>query len=115
MHGRDEQGRWVFRLDKDGKLLDGDISIYVDGFVLAGMTEYYTATRNETALRLALETYDNILRRLQTPGSYDIAPYHLAPGMKTHGVAMVFALFFYELGQVLSRKDIADNGLDQAR
>ena len=26
-HGRDEQGRWVFRLDRDGKQLDGNISI----------------------------------------------------------------------------------------
>src|SRR5439155_26984178 len=37
------------------------------------------------------------------------------PGMKTHGVAMCFALFFFELGQVLSRNDIAENGLDHAR
>jgi N-acylglucosamine 2-epimerase len=114
-HGRDEQGKWMFRLDKDGNVLDRDLSIYVDGFVLAGMTEYFAATKNETALKLALETYHNIDRRLKTPGSYDIAPYHIPPGMKTHGVAMCFALFFFELGQVLSQKDIAENGLDHAR
>src|SRR6185503_1994226 len=107
-HGRDEQGKWMFRLDKDGNILDRDTSIYVDGFVLAGMTEYFAATRNETALKLALETYHNISSRLQRPGSYDVAPYHIPPGMKTHGVAMCFALFFFELGQVLSRKDIAE-------
>src|SRR5262245_15626373 len=27
---RDDQGRWVFRKDKDGKVLEGNTSIYVD-------------------------------------------------------------------------------------
>ena len=71
----------MFRLDKHGNVLDRDTSIYVDGFVLAGMTEYFAATRNETALQLALETYHNITRRLNTPGSYDVAPSHIPPGM----------------------------------
>jgi N-acylglucosamine 2-epimerase len=113
-HGRDEQGRWAFRLDKDGKVLDGNISIYVDGFVLAGMTEYYAATRNSEALRLGMETCEKVRARLKTPGSYQVAPYELAPGMKTHGVAMVFALFFYELGRLLNRSDITAAALDQA-
>jgi N-acylglucosamine 2-epimerase len=113
-NARDEQGRWVFRLDKDGKLIDPNISIYVDAFVLAGMTEYYAATRNETALKLALETYENTRQRLATPGSYQMAPYHLPAGMKTHGVAMMFSLMYHELGRVLGRKDIIDAGLDHS-
>jgi N-acylglucosamine 2-epimerase len=112
--GRDEQGRWVFRLDKDGNPVEGNTSIYVDGFVLAGMTEYYAATRNETARELALETYENMNRRIQTPGSYQIAPYHIPPGMKTHGIAMVASLFFTELGRVLDRKDIFQSGLEHS-
>src|SRR5437868_14841801 len=78
------------------------------------MTEYLAATKNETALKLALETYDNVLRRLNTPGSYQLAPYHLPPGMKTHGVAMIFSFFFYELGQLLGRDDLKQVALDHA-
>jgi N-acylglucosamine 2-epimerase len=114
VNGRDEQGRWVFRLDKDGMRLEGNTSIYVDGFVMAGMTEYHAATKNETALKLALEIYENVLSRLNEPGSYQLAPYHLPPGMKTHGVAMIFSFFFYELGQLLGRSDIKQVALDHA-
>jgi hypothetical protein len=112
--GRDEQGRWVFRLDKEGKQLEGNTSIYVDGFVMAGMTEYFAATKDEIARRIALETYENALKRIKTPGSYQLAPYHLPPGMKTHGVAMIFSFFFYELGQLLGRDDITQVALDHA-
>src|SRR5690242_14764016 len=66
-HGRDAQGRWVFRLDKDGNVLEGDISIYVDGFVMAGMTEYHAATGNDGAKQIALETYENTRARLAQP------------------------------------------------
>jgi N-acylglucosamine 2-epimerase len=113
-HGRDEQGRWVFRLNKDGNVLDGDISIYVDGFVLAGMTEYYLATGSAAAKQLALETYENTRSRLAQPGSYRVAPYALAPGMKTHGIAMVFDLFYFELARALERPDIEQEALSHA-
>lgn len=43
-HGRDDKGRWMYRLDADGNVLERDISIYVDGFVLNGLGEYYKAT-----------------------------------------------------------------------
>ena len=33
--GRDENGKWLYRFDEHGNVLDKDISIYVDGFVLA--------------------------------------------------------------------------------
>lgn len=112
--GRDDKGLWPFRLDQDGNVLERNTSIYVDAFVTAGMTEYFRATKNEVAQRLALETYITTLTRLATPGSYEIAPYHIPPGLKTHGVAMIFSLFFYELGEALGRDDIKRTGLDQA-
>jgi len=113
-HGRDAEGRWVFRLNKDGTVLDGDISIYVDGFVLAGMTEYLAITGSSEAKQIALETYENTRARIARPGSYRVAPYVLEGGMKTHGVAMVFALFYSELARVLKREDIEREALDHA-
>jgi len=32
-------------------------SIYVDGFVIGGLTEYYLATRNQEALDMALQHF----------------------------------------------------------
>lgn len=105
-NGRDETGKWMYLLDGDGNVKETDTSIYVDGFVLAGMTEYYRATGSETAKKIALETYENTLDRLNRPGSYYVAPYVIPEGMKTHGVNMIFAYFYYELAKALDRGDI---------
>ena len=100
-HGRDDQGRWVFRLDGACKVLDGPISIYADAFALAGLTEYYAATGDFNARTMALETFENTSARIASPGSYGVSPYEIPHGLKTHGVNMVFALFYFELGRVL--------------
>jgi len=113
--GRDESGKWLYRFDGDGNILDRDISIYVDGFVLIGMTEYYRATGDERAKQIALETYENTLRRIHTPGSYSVAPYVLGDGMKTHGVNMIFSYFYYQLGLAVGRPDICEDGYRLAR
>ncbi len=78
------------RFDEAKHILNNDISIYVDGFVLISMAEYYRATQDERAKQIALETFENTYKRLQTPGSYQVAPYTIEPGMKTHGVNMIF-------------------------
>jgi len=81
--GRGTDGKWNYLFDDDGNQLEGDISIYVDGFVMNGMTKYYLATGNETAKQIALETFENTWDRLQRPGSYKVAPYVIPEGMKT--------------------------------
>lgn len=113
-HGRDDQGRWMFRLDAQGRVLDKDISIYVDGFVMNGLGEYYKATENAQARRMAEETYANVLRRISTPGACAVAPYVIPPGLKTHGIAMCFSFFFYNLGEILNRPDMRKQGLQLA-
>jgi N-acylglucosamine 2-epimerase len=110
-HGRDEQGRWMYRLDKDGHVLDRDISIYVDGFVMMGLGEYYAATGNEQALRVALETYENVLARLRVPDGYGTAPYSIPDGMKVLGIRMLFSYAFFNLGETAARPDIRAEGI----
>lgn len=100
-HGRDERGRWMFRLDESGAVIDRDTSLYVDGFVMNGLTEYFRATGDSKAADLALETFRNVQSRLASPGSYGIAPYVLPEGHKTLGVPMVFSFFYHNLGKVL--------------
>lgn len=114
-HGRDADGRWLYRLAEDGEVLDWDISIYVDGFVINGLSEYYTATHDEQALELALASYEVTDRRIRTPGSYGIAPYVLAEGVKTLGIPMIFSFFFQGLGKAAGRPDIQERALSLAR
>ena len=101
---------WNYRYDEHGNVLDGPISIYVDGFVLAGMTEYYIATGNEEAARIALAIYESTLNRLSYPDEIKVAPYVIPKGMKTHGVNMIFSFFYYCLGKAMKREDICEQG-----
>jgi len=112
--GRDEQGRWVFAVDKDGNVLQGATSIYTDGFAIYGLTELARATGDQEVIDLALETYHNVQRRLARPGSYGIAPYELPENARAHAVSMIFALVFNELGHFLGDQAIIEAGLYHA-
>ncbi len=114
-NGRDSHGRWVYRLDADGKVLEGDISIYVDGFVMNGLGEYFQATGDKRAAELSEQTYENVRARIATPGSYGISPYVLPQGMKTLGIPMIFSYFFHGLGKALGRDDICQGGYEYAK
>ncbi len=103
--------KWNYRYDRDGNVLDDDISIYVDGFVLTGMTEYYLATGNERAKEIGLKIYESTRKRLATPGSYRIAPYVIPEGMQTHGINMIFSYFYYNFGKAIQNQEICKAGL----
>jgi N-acylglucosamine 2-epimerase len=113
-HGRDENGNWVFLVDKYGKQLQGATSIYADGFAIYGLTELGRATGNQEALQLARATYANVQQKLAHPGSYGTAPMPIPPGAKAHGISMIFSLVFTELGEWLNDSAILNAGLDHA-
>ena len=112
--GRDENGEWVFLVDRRGKVKEGATSIYADGFARYGLTEYARATGSEEAKALARETCAGVRARLAKPGSYTSAPYEIPEGAKAHGIRMIFSLVFHELGKLLEDAEIASAGLDLA-
>ncbi|NOX63968.1 MAG: hypothetical protein GXP42_18805 [Chloroflexi bacterium] len=113
-HGRDELGRWVFAVDRQGNVREGAISIYSDGFAIYGLTEFARAAGDQQAVDLALATYKNVRERLARPGSYATAPYAIPPGAKAHAVAMIFALAFHELGLLLNDAHILSSAHELA-
>ena len=114
-HGRDAAGNWVFVTDEKGAVVEGEKSIITDAFAIMGLTEYFHLTKNEDALRLALETYEVVTRRLAQPASYPTAPYPTPKGLKPHREFMQFSLAFRELGQAAGRADIVEDGLQRGR
>ncbi len=110
-HGRDGQGRWVFRLDADGGTLEGATSIFTDSFAMLGCCEYHRASGDAGALQLAIETWRNVAARLAVPGSYPIAPYELPPGLEAHGVSMAFSLACHELALLTRDADVQRQAL----
>lgn len=114
-HGRDAAGRWVFCVGKDGAVLKGADSIYADGFAIAGLTELAKATGEPEPARIALETCRSAIRRLAVPGSYPTEPLDIPAGCKAHGISMIFAKVFYDLGSFLNDSAIINAGLEHAR
>lgn len=113
-HGRDDEGKWVYAVDEDGAVLKGAISIYADGFAIDAFTELAKATGRDDVIQLALETYRNVKRRLELPGSYPTEPLPIPPGSKAHGIAMIFGKVFYDLGKYLNNKEIMEDGYNFA-
>jgi N-acylglucosamine 2-epimerase len=113
-NGRDERGRWMYRLDKNGTILERDTSIYADAFAMYGLGEYFAASGDKGALQMALETAQNTQQRLAQPDSYGIAPYEIPDGLKTQGIAMIFSFFFYSLGEIAGRPELCREGLRYA-
>jgi N-acylglucosamine 2-epimerase len=98
-HGRDSEGRWVYRTDRKGATLEGATSIYADCFVVYGFSEYYRATRDEKVLAVALQTFERIQRRVEEPDFQETAPYPLPIGFRNHGIPMILTEVSNELAQ----------------
>ncbi len=114
--GRNERGEWYFCLDENGRpLFNGATSIYCDGFAIYGFTEFARAAGNAEAIELARQAYDNVLPRLAQPGSYQTHPLPIPVGTKAHGISMIFASAFGELGEYLNDRAITEAALDHAK
>lgn len=101
-------GSWNYLYDDKGNVKTGPTSIYVDGFVLIGMTEYYLMTKNELAKEIAVEIYKNTYKLIMNPGSYGVAPRTIPEGMEIHGVYMVFSFFYHNLAKAIGDKEIGE-------
>lgn len=98
-HGRDERRWWYYCLSADGKLKEGPISIYSDAFAIYGLTELVRATDDREVLDLAMETFEEVLPRIEDWDTLLTAPYAIPKGCKAHGVSMIFSQTFDELAQ----------------
>jgi N-acylglucosamine 2-epimerase len=87
-HGRDKDGKWVYHTDREGRVIEGPISIDSDAFMVYGFSEYYRATGDKKVLSVALEAFDYIRHRIEEPDFQEIAPYTLPLGWKDHGTPM---------------------------
>jgi N-acylglucosamine 2-epimerase len=96
-HGRDADGRWVYRTDREGRVLEGAVSIYSDCFAVYGLSEYVRATGEERLLDIVFDSYRSIQQRIEQPGFHETAPYPLPDGWKNHGVPMILTEVTNEL------------------
>lgn len=105
-HGRDAEGRWIYRTGRSGNPIDGAISIYADCFAVYGLSEYCRAAMNDEALSVAVESFARIRRRVEEPDFTETAPYPLPPGWRNHGIPMILTEVASELAQTTGRPEL---------
>lgn len=71
-YGMDADGNWYFSLTREGKPIIQPYNIFSDCFAAMGFGELYKATKNEAHKKLALDTFQQIIRRQENPkGQYN--------------------------------------------
>jgi N-acylglucosamine 2-epimerase len=113
-HGRDEQGRWVYRTTREGKVLEGATSIYSDCFVVYGLSEYCRAVPEPELLSLAKRIFADIQQRIEERDFKETAPYTLPPNRRNHGVPMILTEVAGELARTAGDEAIGRAADDYA-
>ncbi len=62
-NGRDADGNWYFSLNREGKSLIQPHSIFSDCFASMAYAQLYTATGNEEYAKIAVDTFNSILKK----------------------------------------------------
>jgi len=82
-------GRWNYRLDRKGNVLEGTISIFTDGYALAALSEFATASNSSEDRPLIQDTYDALERSTRDPEFKDLFHDTWDPRFKRHGVYFI--------------------------
>ncbi|HZQ21638.1 MAG TPA: AGE family epimerase/isomerase [Terriglobales bacterium] len=113
-YGRDDSGLWRFRVARDGRPLEGPQSIYVDAFIIYGLTEYVRATGDQRALEAAIESYRCTSPMLRDHSRLSTRPHPIPSRLQSHGPSMIFALVYHELGLTANDPEILARALELA-
>ena len=101
-HGRDRDGNWYFALDRTGQPLVQPYNIFSDCFAAMAFSQYALASDSESAREIALQAYNNVLRRQDNPkGKYNKA-YPGTRSLKSLAVPMILANLSLEMDWLLS-------------
>ena len=100
-NGRDKEGNWYFALNLKGEPLVQPYNIFSDCFAAMAFSQYAKASKEETAKEIALQAYNNVLRRQDNPkGKYN----KIYPGtreLKSLAVPMILANLSLEMDWLL--------------
>ncbi|MBW4582565.1 MAG: AGE family epimerase/isomerase [Tildeniella nuda ZEHNDER 1965/U140] len=100
-HGRDREGNWYFALDRAGNPLVQPYNIFSDCFAAMAFSKYALASGEDWAKDVALQAYDNVLRRKDNPkGSYN-KTYPGTRSLKSLAVPMILANLSLEMDWLL--------------
>jgi N-acylglucosamine 2-epimerase len=100
-HGRDADGNWYFSLTREGNPLVQPYNIFSDCFAAMAFSKYALASGEAWAKDVAMQAYNNVLRRKENPkGNYNKAYPGTRP-MKALAVPMILANLSLEMDWLL--------------
>lgn len=105
-YGRDTEGNWYFALDRTGQPLVQPYNIFSDCFAAMAFSQYALASKDESAKEIALQAYNNVLRRQDNPkGQYNKA-YPGTRSLKSLAVPMILANLSLEMDWLLQSSQL---------
>jgi N-acylglucosamine 2-epimerase len=110
-HGRDPQGNWYFSVTRSGEPLIQPYNIFSDCFAAMAFSQYALADGESWAKDIALQAYQNVLRRKDDPkGKYN-KTYPGTRSLKSLAVPMILANLSLEMAWLLPTEEL-DRVLD---
>jgi N-acylglucosamine 2-epimerase len=110
-HGRDPQGNWYFSLDRSGQPLIQPYNIFSDCFAAMAFSQYALADGEPWAKDVALQAYQNVLRRKDDPKGRYNKTYPGTRPLKSLAVPMILANLTLEMAWLLPSEEL-DRVLD---
>ncbi|TFI52825.1 AGE family epimerase/isomerase [Mastigocladus laminosus UU774] len=109
-HGRDVDGNWYFALTRAGEPLVQPYNIFSDCFAAMAFSQYALASGEDWAKDVAMQAYNNVLRRQDNPKGKYTKTYPGTRPMKSLAVPMILANLTLEMEWLLS-SEILENVL----
>ncbi|MFH5833666.1 AGE family epimerase/isomerase [Halalkalibaculum sp. DA3122] len=105
-HGRDTEGNWYFSLTRRGEPLIQPYNIFSDCFAAMGFQAYGKASGDTEAREIAVQTYQNILRRQDNPkGQYEKSVPGTRP-LKGFALPMILSVLTLEMEEALDTGEV---------
>jgi N-acylglucosamine 2-epimerase len=112
-HGRDADGNWYFALTRAGQPLVQPYNIFSDCFAAMAFSQYALASGEDSAKDIAMQAYNNVLRRKDNPKGQYNKSYPGTRPMKSLAVPMILANLTLEMAWLLPSETL-ENVLDSA-
>lgn len=113
-HGRNGRGDWYFSLDRSGNPLMQPHSIFSDCFATMAFGQLYKATGDESFKTIVIDTFQNILKRQDSPkGIYSKAVPGARP-LESFSLPMILCNLVLEIESLLDPalvSEVIDRGI----
>jgi N-acylglucosamine 2-epimerase len=105
-HGRDAAGNWYFAIDRQGQPLVQPYNIFSDCFAAMAFSQYALASGQDWAKEVALQAYDNYLKRKDNPKGKYTKAYPGTRVMKSLAIPMILANLTLEMSWLLDQSTL---------